>query len=192
PTFYSDYRQRPVTAAELKVVVQGPIDVASTAAAARRIATELNPEVPIAFRTLREIVSASLADRRFVLLMLGIFGAVALVLATMGVYGVIAYMALRRTAEIGVRMALGAQRRDVERLLVKQGAVFALAGVALGLVAAFALTSLLTSFLYDVGVADPATFVAASLTLLLTAVAASWVPAYRAARIDAVVALRNE
>jgi predicted permease len=192
PTFYADYRQRPVTAAELKVVVQGSIDVAPTAAAARRIATELNPDVPIAFRTLREIASASLADRRFVLLMLGIFGAVALVLATMGVYGVVAYMALQRTSEIGVRMALGAQRRDVERLIVKQGAVFALAGVALGLVAAFALTRLLTSLLYGVGAADPATFTVAGVALFAAAIAASWIPAHRASKADAVIALRHE
>jgi putative ABC transport system permease protein len=192
PTFYAEYRQRPVTAAEMKVVVQGSIDVASTTAAARRIATELNPDVPVAFRTLRAVVSASLADRRFVLLLLGIFGAVALVLATTGVYGVVAYMAARRTAEIGVRMALGAQRRDIERLLVKQGAVFAGVGVALGLVAALALTRALAGFLYGIGAADPTTFTVAGVALLATAIIASWIPAYRASKADAVIALRHE
>jgi predicted permease len=192
PTFYVDHRQRPRTAAEFKVVVQGSMDIASTAAAARQIATELNPDVPVALRALREVVSASLADRRFVLLLLGVFGAVALVLATMGVYGVVAYMAARRTSEIGVRMALGAQRRDIERLLVKQGAGFAIAGVALGLVAALALTRLLAGFLYGVGAADPATFAATGVALFAAAVAASWIPAYRASKADALVALRHE
>ncbi len=192
PTFYADYRQRPVTAAEMKVVVQGSIDVASTTVAARRIATELNPDVPVAFRTLRAVVSASLADRRFVLLLLGIFGAVALVLATTGVYGVVAYMAARRTAEIGVRLALGAQRRDIERLLVRQGAAFACIGVALGLAAALALTRVLAGFLYGVGAADAATFTVAGVALLATAIVASWIPAYRASKADAVIALRHE
>ncbi len=126
------------------------------------------------------------------LLLLGIFGAVALVLATTGVYGVVAYMAVRRTSEIGVRMALGAQRRDIERLLVKQGAAFACVGVALGLVAALALTRLLASFLYGVGAADPTTFAVAGAALFAAAITASWIPAYRASRADALVALRHE
>ncbi len=192
PTFYADFRQRPVTAAELKLVVQGPTDIAQATAAARRIATELDPQVPVEFRSLRAVVSASLADRRFVLSLLGIFGAVALVLATMGVYGVVAYTAARRTAEIGVRMALGAQRRDVQRLLVRQGAMFACAGVALGLAAAFASTRVLAGFLYGVGAADPATFAVAGVAIFAAALAASWIPAYRASRADAVSALRHE
>jgi putative ABC transport system permease protein len=192
PTFYVDFRQRPRTAAEFKVVIQGAIDVAATTAAVRRIATELDPNVPVAFRTLREVVSASLADRRFILLLLGVFGAVALGLATMGVYGVIAYMAARRTPEIGVRMALGARSRDIEQLLVKQGTVFACVGVVSGLVAALALTRLVSAYLYGVGAADPATFVGTGLVLLAAGVAASWIPAYRASRIDVLVALRHE
>jgi ABC-type antimicrobial peptide transport system permease subunit len=126
------------------------------------------------------------------LLLLGIFGAVAFVLATMGVYGVVAYMAARRTAEIGVRLALGAQSRDVERLLVRQGAGLALAGIALGLLAAFVLTRLVAGFLYGVGAADPATFAGAALALLGAAVTASWIPAYRVSKIETVVALRHE
>jgi predicted permease len=192
PTFYVAYRQRPRTAAEIKIVIQGSMDVAGTTAAVRRIATELDPDVPVAFRTLREVVASSLADRRFMLLLLVIFGAVALVLATMGVYGVVAYMAVRRTSEIGVRMALGAQSRDVERLLVRQGARFALAGVALGLLAAFAVTRLVAGFLYGVGATDPATFAVAAVALLVAALMASWIPAYRVSKIEAVVALRHE
>jgi putative ABC transport system permease protein len=192
PTFYVDHRQRPRTAAELKIVIQGSMDVAATTAAVRRIATELDPGVPVAFKTLREVVTSSLADRRFMLLLLGIFGAFALVLATMGVYGVVAYMAARRTSEIGIRMALGAQSRDVERLLVRQGARFALAGVALGLLAAFAVTRLVAGFLYGVGATDPVTFAAAAVALLVAAIMASWIPAHRVSKIEAVVALRHE
>jgi predicted permease len=192
PTLYADYRQRPRTAAELKLVIQGPADVAATTAAVRRVATELDPNVPVAFRTLREVVSASLADRRFMLLLLGVFGVVALGLATLGVYGVVAYMAARRTAEIGVRMALGARSRDIERLLVKQGTVFASVGVSLGVVAALALTRVVSAYLYGVGAADPVTFVGTGVVLLAAGIAASWIPAYRVSRIDALVALRHE
>jgi hypothetical protein len=192
PTFYVDYRQRPRTAAELKVVIQGAIDVATTTAAVRRIVTELDADVPVAFRTLREVVSASLADRRFMLLVLGLFGAVALVLATLGVYGVVAYIAARRTGEIGVRMALGARSRDVERLLLRQGIGLACAGVALGLLVAFAVSRAVGALLYGVGVADPATFAAAAAALLLAALLASWLPAHRASQLHPVVALRQE
>jgi putative ABC transport system permease protein len=192
PTFYVDYRQRPRTAVEFKIVIQGPMDVAATTAAVRRLATELDPGVPVAFRTLREVVASSLADRRFMLLLLGIFGAVALALATIGVYGVVAYIAVRRTSEIGVRMALGAQSRDVERLLVRQGARFAFGGVALGLLAAFAVTRLVAGFLYGVGAADPVTFAGAAVALFVAAMMASWIPAHRVSKIEAVVALRHE
>jgi putative ABC transport system permease protein len=99
---------------------------------------------------------------------------------------------VRRTAEIGLRMALGAQRRDVEWLLLRQGAGLALAGVTLGLLAAFALTRLLASFLYGVGAGDPGTFAVVGAALFTVAVTASWIPAYRAATTDAVVALRHD
>jgi ABC-type antimicrobial peptide transport system permease subunit len=174
------------------VAIQGPAAAAALAAPARRIARELDPEVPVAFKTVREVVSASLADRQFVLLLLGLFGGLALVLATTGVYGVIAYQALQRTPEIGIRIALGARARDVVRLLVRQGAAFAMAGIAVGLVAAFALTRVLASLLYGVGTADPATFSATAVSLFVAAVVASWIPAYRASRVDAVGALRHQ
>lgn len=192
PTFYTDYRQRPRTASAFQVAVQGAFDVAAMTASARRVAYELDPEVPTGFKPLREVVSASLADRRFVLLLLALFGGLALVLATTGVYGVVAYMALQRTPEIGVRIALGARGRDVVRLLVRQGAAFAIAGIAVGLVAAFALTRVLASLFYGVGTADPATFAASAVALFVAAVVASWIPAYRAARVDPVEALRHE
>ena len=125
-------------------------------------------------------------------MLLALFGGLALVLASMGVYGVIAYTASQRTRELGVRMALGARGRDVEAMLVRQGAAFALAGIAVGLVAAFALTRFLASLLYGVGATDPLSFVATALVLLAAALGASWIPAHRAARVDPMVALRYE
>jgi predicted permease len=192
PMFYTDYRQRPRKAFEFHVVIQGRFDVAATSEAARRIARDEDPEMPIELQTLEDIVSSSLADRRFVLLLVALFGGLALMLATTGIYGVVSYVASQRTAEIGVRVALGAHAGEVVRLLVRQGIVFAGAGVAAGLVGAFALTRLLGSMLYGVGAADPATFVTAAVALLAAAVVASWIPAHRAARIDPVEAVRHE
>jgi predicted permease len=192
PMFYTDYRQRPRKAFEFHVVIQGRFDAAATMEAARRIARDVDPEMPIDVRTLEDIVSVSLADRRFVLLLVALFGGLALVLATTGIYGVVAYMASQRTSEIGVRIALGAREAQVVKLLVRQGLLFAAAGVGAGLAAAFALTRVLASMLYGVGATDLATFAAAGAALLAAALAASWIPARRAARIEAVEALRHE
>jgi ABC-type antimicrobial peptide transport system permease subunit len=109
-----------------------------------------------------------------------------------GVYGVMAYAAQQRTAEIGVRMALGAQGRHVVRLLVRQGAALAVPGVAVGLAAAFATTRLLRSLLFGVGASDAATFAVTAAAVLVAAIAASWIPAFRASRVEAVQALRHE
>ena len=117
------------------------------------------------------------------LLLLGLFGGLALILATTGVYGVISYMASQRTPEIGVRMALGARGGDVVRMFVRQGATFAVAGILVGLVAALALTRFLSSLLYDVGAADPLSFAATAAVLLAAGVGASWIPARRAASV---------
>jgi len=192
PTYYAYFRQLPGKATTFHIALLGQVDLAALTASARRVARDLDPQVPTLFRTLTDVVSASLADRRFVLLLLALFGGLALVLASMGVYGVIAYTASQRTRELGVRMALGARGRDVEAMLVRQGAAFALAGIAIGLVAAFTLTRVLASLLYGVGATDPLSYAATALVLLAAALVASWIPAHRAARVDPMVALRYE
>jgi len=192
PTFYAYYRQRPRTASDFHLAILSQTDAPTLTTSARRVARELNPEVPTRFRTLEDVVSISLANRRFILVLVALFGGLALVLATMGLYGVIAYIASQRTPEIGVRMALGARRTDVIRLIVRQGATYAGIGIGIGLVAAFALTRFLASLLYGVGAMDPVSFAATALVLFATALAASSIPAQRAARVDPMQALRHE
>jgi putative ABC transport system permease protein len=133
-----------------------------------------------------------MAQRQFVLVLLALFGVLALVLAATGVYGIVGYRAVQRTPEIGVRVALGARRPDVVRLLVREGAAFAVGGVAIGLAVALALTRVVASWLYGVGGADPTTFAVVAVAMLAVALAASWVPAYRASRTDAMEALRHD
>ena len=133
-----------------------------------------------------------MAERQFVLVLLALFGVLALVLAATGVYGVVGYRAVRRTPEIGVRVALGARRPDVVRLLVREGAVFALGGVAIGLAVAIVSTRVVASWLYGVARADPTTFAVVAVAMLAVALAASWIPAYRASRTEAMEALRHD
>jgi predicted permease len=142
--------------------------------------------------TLNEVIAGSLAERRFSMILLNSFALVALLLASVGLYGVISYLVGQRTHELGIRIALGAQRKDVLRLVLNHGLKMALAGVALGLIAAFGITRLMTSMLFGVSPTDPATF--AVIASLLTAVAllACLLPAFRATRVDPLVALRDE
>jgi putative ABC transport system permease protein len=139
-----------------------------------------------------QVVSGSLKDWRFHAVLLGIFAALALVIAAIGVYGVISYSIAQRTHEIGIRLALGAQRRDVLRLVVSQGARLALAGIAVGVLAAIGLTRLMASLLYGVTPTDPVTFIAVAILLLIVALVACYIPARRAMRVDPMVALRYE
>jgi len=143
-------------------------------------------------QTMDKIVSDSVAARRFSMILLGIFAALALVLSCVGIYGVISYLAGQRTHEIGVRMALGAQRNDVLRLILGDGAKMALIGVAVGIAASLALTQLMAKLLFGVGAYDPLTFAAVACLLILVALAASYIPARRAMRVDPTVALRYE
>jgi predicted permease len=142
--------------------------------------------------TMNEVIADSLAQRRFAMIVLGAFAAAALLLASLGIYGVISYLVGQRTHEIGIRVALGASRRQILTLVLGHGFKMTLAGVALGLAAAFGLTRLMRTLLYGVGATDPATFAIIAVLLMLVALLACYLPARRATKVDPLVALRNE
>jgi putative ABC transport system permease protein len=167
-------------------------DTRSVTSAARGILQDLNPEIPAEFRTFSQVYSASLGSRRFNVILIGFFGIVALLLATAGVFGVMAYSVSRRTREIGVRVALGARSHDVLRMILRQGSRTIFIGVAIGIIGSLALTRTLESLLFGVYAADPLTFAAATLLLVATALLACYIPARRATRVDPMVALRHE
>jgi putative ABC transport system permease protein len=143
-------------------------------------------------RTVEELLSTSVAPRRFNMLLLGVFAGVALVLAAVGLYGVMSYSVSWRTHEIGIRMALGAERSDVLRLVVRQGMTMTLIGLVLGLIGAFLLSRVIAGLLYGVSAKDPLTFAGVSIVLLVVALLACLLPARRATRVNPIVALRAE
>ena len=192
PTVYADYRQRPRHTSSFTAVVQGPVDPSSLSAAARTALREMNPEMAPRIRAIDEIFSASVADRRFTLIIVGAFAGAALLLAVLGIYGVLSYVVSQRTREFGVRMALGAQRADVWRMVLRQAFLFVAIGSAIGLVAALLVTRLMQTLLYEVKPADPLTFAGVIGVLAVAAFAACQVPAFRATRISPTEALRAE
>jgi putative ABC transport system permease protein len=154
---------------------------------------QMNPQLPISeVATMDQRLATALSETRFRTFLIAIFATLALVLACLGIYGVISYSVAQRTHEIGVRMALGAQTRDVVSMVVKQAVVLALTGVALGLTAAFFLSGVMTKLLFGVTPRDLPTFTLTALILAATALAASYLPARRAARVDPLIALRHE
>jgi predicted permease len=159
----------------------------------RRMSRQMSSEQVIyGAQTMNQIISESLAARRFSMILLGAFAALALVLSSVGIYGVISYLVARRIQEIGIRMALGADRADVMRLVLHGGMKLALTGVGIGVVCALALTRLMAKMLYGVTATDPLTFVAVATLLLMVAMAACYLPARRAMRVDPVIALRYD
>jgi putative ABC transport system permease protein len=188
---YVPYAQAPFWGAVL--VVRSNLSVAAVAEAIRRDTRAIDKDLPVTdIAAMPEIVDATLAQPRFQTLLLGLFGALALILAAVGIYGVISYSVIQRTHEIGIRMSLGAQPRQVLRLVMGQGAKLALAGIVIGAVAAFALTRLMRSLLFEVNPADPLTFAAIAALLVAVALAACYVPARRATSVDPMTALRYE
>jgi putative ABC transport system permease protein len=177
----------------MTLVIRTQTDAASVASAARQVIQKLDSEQPVAdVRTMESLLADSVARARFATLLLTVFAGIALVLAAVGIYGVMAYAVTQRTHEIGIRMAMGAQTTDVLKLIVKKGLTLALCGVGIGLGAAFALTQIMSSLLYGVSASDPLTFATISVLLALVALLACYLPARRAAKVDPMIALRYE
>jgi putative ABC transport system permease protein len=188
---YEPYTQQTFTAMTLVVRAEG--HPANLTAAIRSVVLKLDKEQPVSdVRTLDQIYSASIAQRRFSALLIGLFAALALALAAVGVYGVLSYAVTQRRHEIGIRMALGATWRDVLRLVIGRGMRLTLIGVAVGLGAAFALTRLMSTLLFEVSPTDPLTFSSIALLLSVVALLACWIPARRATKVDPLTALKHE
>jgi putative ABC transport system permease protein len=175
------------------LVVKTDVDPATMANAVRKAVWEIDKDQPGSnIRTMETILGDSIARQRFSMLLLAIFAAVALVLAGVGIYGVMSYSVAQRTHEIGIRMALGAQTTAVLKLAVGYGLKLVVAGIVIGLVAAFALTRVMSTLLFGVTATDPTTFTLISLLLVAVAAIASYLPARRATRVNPIIALRYE
>lgn len=192
PEVYYPYERSPTTRS-VKVLVRTSGYAMAVASTIRKLVSEIDPTQPVyELQTLEQALSDSIAPRRFNMFLLGTFAATALLMALVGIYGVIAYSVAQRTHEIGIRMALGAERSDIVRMVIRHGMGVALTGIVIGLAAAFGLTRLMSSLLYDVKPNDPQVFAAVALTLAVTAAFACWLPALKAALVDPVVALRYQ
>ncbi len=188
---YRPFAQSPNMTTSL--VVRSALDANSIAGAIRKEVQNLDPDQPVySVRPMEQIIANTIAPQRTNTLLLGVFAVIALLMAAVGIYSVMAYTVTQRTHEIGVRMALGARRGDVLRLVVKQGLVLAVAGVGIGLTASFTLTRMMKSLLFGVSAGDPVTFGLIALLLIFVALLACIVPARRAAKVDPIVALRYE
>ncbi|HXR34100.1 MAG TPA: ABC transporter permease [Verrucomicrobiae bacterium] len=190
PTVYVDLLQRPIPAITLTMLSDA--DTRLVASAARGILHDLNPEIPTRFRTFSQVYSASLGSRRFNVILIGFFAITALLLATAGVFGVMAYSVSRRTPEIGVRVALGADRGDILGMILGQGLRTIFIGVAIGIAGSLALARAVESLLFGVTPTDPLTFVGVTVLLVGIALLGCYIPARRASCVDPVIALRYE
>ncbi|HET6647384.1 MAG TPA: ABC transporter permease [Pyrinomonadaceae bacterium] len=191
PEFYLSALQDTFTG--MSVVVRTGVEPASLAPEVRRIVAEVDKSAPVSeVKTMEHIVEEAVTQPRFNLFLLGLFGGLALLLSAAGIYGVTAYSVTQRTHEFGIRMALGAQVGDVLKMILGQGMLLIVAGIAVGLIASFVLMRLMKSLLFGVSETDPLTFVAITLLLSLVALIACYIPARRATRVDPLVALRYE
>jgi len=190
---YVDYRQRGMSAnSSPTILVRSAAPVREIVSAGRGIFHDLAPDAPVRFSTIAQEMGGWLADRRFLLLLVGLFAVAALVLAAVGIYGVVAFSVTRRTQEIGIRMSLGAQRGNILRLVVGEGARMAAFGVVIGIAASLGVTRLMSSLLFGISPTDPLTFIVVAALLSAVALLASYIPARRALRVDPMVALRYE
>jgi predicted permease len=189
-----EYLENPISPLSyLTLVARANGDAASLGPAIESEVRSLDSDVPVSqVQTMEQVVADSTAQPRFYLLLLGTFAAVALALAAVGIYGVMSYSVSRRTHEIGIRVALGAERGDVLKLVLKHGMFLALTGAVFGLVGALFLTRLMSSLLYGVLPSDPSTFLTVFVVLVGVALAACYIPARRATKVDPMVALRCE
>jgi predicted permease len=196
PLYQDPDKWVPLNYPSAKIVIRTLVDAATVMPSIKKAVYAEGSDQPVYdVHAMQEIVSDSMSSQRFPMILLGTFAALALLLASVGIYGVISYSVSQRVHEIGIRIALGANKRDVFRMVVGQGLALALAGLAIGVVAALILTRLLSSFsllLYGVGGSDPLTFTTVSVMLILVAILACYIPARRAMRVDPMVALRYE
>jgi putative ABC transport system permease protein len=196
PAAYVPYLQDPLSTTyqrSMTIVARTNADPGAIAGSLRTALTSVDKDLPVyAIKPMTEYLHDSLARRRFNMILLTVFGGVALVLAAVGIYGVISYGVTQRTHELGIRMALGAQQRDVLKLVIRQAMIVALGGVGIGLLASLALTRIIKSLLFNVGVTDPLTFVAIAALMSMIALLACLIPARRATKVDPLVALRYE
>jgi len=196
PTIFVPYLQPRLPAfavGSMFLVVRSKVDPASLVAPVRAEVLAMDKDQPITnVNTMRQRLAESTAERRFQMLLFSLFGGAALILAAIGIYGVMSYTVTRRTREIGIRLAVGARPRDVLFLVMRQGMMLTLAGTVIGMLAAFGLTRLLTSLLFRVSATDPLTFAGVAALLVAVALLACWIPARRATKVDPMIALRYE
>lgn len=191
PTIYANSLQR-LPSSTWTVVVRGQADPAALIPSMREAVRSLDPQLPLRFRTLDQVFSSSLDQRRFSLVIFGFFGTAALLLAAMGIYGVTAYTVAQRTQEIGIRIALGARRSDVLSLMLRKAMSLVFVGAIIGVAGAYAATRVMSNLLFDVTPTDLLTFIAVPMILLFVALVACLIPARRATKVDPLIALRYE
>jgi putative ABC transport system permease protein len=197
PAMYVPYSQNEIKTwpdmQTMQYAVRAKGDPAAIAGSVQQAVHAVDPELPVAnFATLTTLVESSLTADRFAMLLLGAFGLLALLLASVGMYGVISYAVIQRTPEIGIRITLGARRAQILAMILRQGGRLVCVGVALGLIASFISTRMMANFLYGIQPTDPATFSVASLLLIAVALLACYVLARRAMHVDPIIALRYE